>query len=442
MKKLIRLLIAIAIIAVIITVLYITWQHFYGEKIAIDFKTEKIQYGDVISSISASGTVEPEELVNVGAQVNGKIMSFGNDLDGKPVDYGSKVTKGMKLAEIDRVLYDAALNEAKAGELKAKTSILSAEASLKQAKAKFALADRNWKRAQELHPKGALSKSDYDSAEANFRTCQADIAVAEAAVEQAKAQLEIAKAAMIKAVRNLSYCEIVSPVNGVIIDRRVSVGQTLVSSMSASSIFLIATDLTKMQVWASVNEADIGEIYAGMPVVFSVEAFPGETFEGIVKKVRLNATMSQNVVTYVVEINTDNSNGRLIPYLTANVKFVKERSKNAFNISNAALRYTPDADMVEAQYRNKLDDFASKGSTHYIWVFGEKGLLRPIKVTSGVNSGMTIEIKGEGLTKELDVVTAHLKKTVSADEAKSNKKKNPFTPDFQRKRVRNSAKGK
>ena len=433
MKKIITSAVIFAIVAAIVILLWSGWQSFYGEVEETTFRTEKVSRGDVMQTISSTGTVEPEELVNVGAQVSGKIMSFGTDCDGKIVDYGSKVSQGMVLAKIDEVLYEAALSEAKAQELQAEVSILSADANLNQANAKFSLAERNWTRAQELYPKGSLSKSNYDAAEADFLTTKANIEVAKAAVLQAKAQKEIAHAALIKAERNLSYCVIASPVDGIIIDRRVSIGQTLVSNMSASSIFLIATDLKKMQVWASVNEADIGEIYIGMPVVFSVDAFPDETFSGTVNKIRLNATMSQNVVTYVVEISTDNSSGRLLPYLTANVQFVKKQSRNTLTVPNAALRYTPEKEMISPEFRQA----ERQGS--YVWLLQENHLLKPVAVKRGVSSGATVEVFSNELKEGDVIVTGHEKKTVSASEDKSEQK-SPFTPDMP-KRVKNSAKG-
>ncbi len=150
----------------------------------------------------------------------------------------------------------------------------------------------------------------------------------EAAVAQAKAATVQAQAALDKAQRNLDFCTIKSPVKGVIIDRRVNIGQTVVASLNAPSLFLIAKDLTRMQIWVAVNEADIGRIVPGAPVTFTCDAFPGRQFEGTVGKVRLNATMTQNVVMYTVEVNTENPDNVLLPYLTANVHFVTQKESN------------------------------------------------------------------------------------------------------------------
>ena len=406
------------------------------------YQTEEVKRSDIMSVINASGTVEPEELVNVGAQVSGKIMSFGVDADGKQVDYGSRVTKGMVLAKIDEVLYEAALKEAEASLLQAKAGILRAEANRKQVNAKLALAKRNWERAQELYPKRAMAKSEYDSCESNYLTSNADIAVAEAETAQANAQLAIAEASMVKAKRNLSYCVIASPVDGVIVDRRVSIGQTLVSNMSASSIFLIATDLKKMQVWASVNEADIGAIKKGMPVLFTVDTFPGREFKGVVHKVRLNATMSQNVVTYVVEISTDNSDGTLLPYLTANVRFIRNRRENVLNVSNAALRYMPDDPrlVIPAQRKEFVSGIERAKGERIIWV-QEGKLLKFIRVKAGLATGNATEIVDSDLKEGDLVVNAHSDTAVAKKRSVKGDGSSPFMPKMP-KRNRNSAKGK
>lgn len=431
MKKFFRLLVILVIVVLVIVAAKWTYDKFAAPAPVHSFRTEIVERTNLQSYISASGTVEPEELVNVGAQVSGKIMDFGLDADGKTVDYGSRVTAGMVLANIDKVLYEAELREAQATKLQAQTSILSAEANLKQAKAQEALCKLNWDRSQELYPKGAVSKSTYDTSEADYLTALADIAVAEAGIEQAKAQLAIAEASLVRAERNLSYCVITSPVDGVIIDRRVSVGQTLVSNMSASTIFLIAKDLKKMQVWVSVNEADIGSIYTGMPVSFSVDAFPGEEFSGVVHKIRLNATMSQNVVTYVVEVETDNSSGRLLPYLTADVKFIREQRENALSVSNSALRYSPDASLIDPEYRDAVAD-----GDRRLWVISpESGLLRPVSVKTGLVTGSMTEIVS-GDIREGDVVVNGINISEQIVQAAGG---NPFMPTPQRRQPQSRA---
>ena len=432
MKKLLKLIVPVAVVAVIAAGAWFGYRMFGKTEARYVFRTEQLSRRDLVRTISASGTVEPEELVNVGAQVTGKIMAFGKDADGNTIDYGSRIKAGALLAQIDDVLYSAELRECKAKKLQAEAEIAAAKASIKQCEAKLNLAKLNWERAQKLWGTKAVSQSNYDDAEAAFITAKADLIAAQAKLEQTNAQLAIAEAALVKAQRNMDYCAITSPVDGIIIDRRVSIGQTVVSNMSVSSIFLIAKDLKKMQVWVSVNEADIGSIKPGMPVEFTIDAFPGEVFEGKVKKVRLNATMSQNVVTYIVEVVTDNSSGRLIPYLTANVRFIRDRRVNALAVPNAALRFTPEEKYVLPEYRGK--EFAPK--QRVVWV-AEGKFLRPVEVKTGLNAGVMVELLDAPLKSGDSVVYGVTE--ITKNEAKNNESgKSPFMPTPERRGVRGS----
>ncbi len=225
------------------------------------FITATVKRGDLSAAISATGTVEPEDVIDVGAQVAGRIVFFGKDKNGKEIDYGSEVEEGTVLAQIDDALYAADAAQARAAAVRA-------EADLGQLQAKLFQAKRDWERAQKLGPSDALSQSDYDAAKSAFDVAQANVAVGRAAIGQAQAALQ-------RAEQNLSYCTIKSPVKGVIIDRRVNIGQTVVSSLNAPSLFLLALDLKRMQVWVSVNEADIGSIHMGQAVSFTVDTYPG-----------------------------------------------------------------------------------------------------------------------------------------------------------------------
>ncbi len=379
----------------------------------VQYKTVNPRRSDLIDAISATGTIEPEELVDVGAQVGGMVATFGTDVDGNTIDYGSRVKAGMVLARIDDSLYAAELRQCEAQLAQAKANLLSAEAALKQLYAKQELAKSNFARAEQLRPSGAVSQSDYDTSKAEFDVAVADIAAGAAAIEQAKAEIASAEAARDRAQRNLGYCIISSPVDGVIIDRQVNVGQTVISSMSAPSLFLIAKDLKRMEIWVAVNEADIGRIQPGQRTIFTVDTFPGETFQGVVSKVRLNATMSQNVVTYVVEVTTDNSSGKLLPYLTASVKFVINERKQVLAVPNAALRL-------------RLGD-EEPGSG--IWILEADGPRR-IAVETGLNDGVYTEVSGDGLTENTQVITG-----IAAVEAGSGQQsKNPFLPSPPKRR--------
>src|SRR5262245_9513501 len=316
------------------------WIHARGGSNLL-LQTARVERGDMVVTIRATGTVEPEEVVDVGAQVAGMVTSFGKDRNGKTIDYGSVVEVGTVLAQIDDSVYAADVELAEAQVAQAEAGERHAAADLEQLTAKAGQAKADWERAQRLGPSEALAPAAFDSYKAGFAVAKANVDLGESAVDQARATTAQAKALLNKARRNLNFCIIKSPVKGVIIDRRVNIGQTVVSSLNAPSLFLIARDLTKIQVWVAVNEADVGRITPGTPATFTCDAFPLKTFEGIVGKVRLNATMTQNVVMYTVEVNAENSESLLLPYLTANVSFTVSKESGVLLAPNAALRWTP-----------------------------------------------------------------------------------------------------
>ncbi len=424
MKSTVKLIILLLIIAALVILAVWGYRSYSdtGEKTV--FRTDQLARAELMRTISATGTVEPEELVNVGAQVQGMIAKFGTDTAGKSVDYGSVIREGDILALIDDSLYSAELKSAEAEQLQAKASIQSARANIQQSEAKCKLALQEWERAQQLYPTNAIAKTTYDTAKADYDAAVADLAVQKASLAQAEAALAAANAAQERAARNLGYCTIKSPVDGVIIDRRVSIGQTVVSSMSAPSLFLIAKDLKRMQIWVSVNEADVGMIKVGQPVIFSVDAFQGREFKGEVQKIRLNATMSQNVVTYVVEVGTDNSDGTLLPYLTANVKFILDQRNSAFAVPNAALRFKPDVSDLKPEYQYALTEELPKGE-RFIWT-AENEVLKPLKVRTGLNTGTETEIIGDSLAEGLVYVTG--KETVKVIDNAGTNSSSPFLP--------------
>lgn len=393
------------------------WQIMSRDSEEASYRTADVIRGDLVDSISATGTVEPEEVIDVGAQVAGQILSFGKDVSGKTVDYDSKVEAGTILARIDDSLYAASVAEAEA-------QLLSSKAGLQRAQADLERAAQDWKRAKELGPSEALSQSSYDAYESAYKTALAQVAVSKAAISQAEA-------ALMRARRNLGYCTITSPVKGVIIDRRVNIGQTVVASLNAPSLFLIAKDLTRIQVWVAVNEADIGKIHPGLPVSFTVDAFPGETFRGEVGKIRLNASMTQNVVTYTVEIITDNSDGRLLPYLTANVQFELKTLTNVLQVPNAALRWSPPGAgktraMPEESGRPRRGKQEKPAGS--IWVL-EGAEPREIRVTPSLSDGIMTAVSGDGLREGMKVIVGMQRQ--SAGKAAAS---NPFTPQFGRSR--------
>jgi HlyD family secretion protein len=407
------------------------------------FRTVVFKRGDLLATIGATGTVEPLEVVDVGAQVLGQILRFGQDPHDpkKLVDYGTQVEEGTVLAQIDDALYQSDVEQADASLGQAQANQVRAEADLLQMKAKLEQTQRDWRRAEQLGPKrGVISTLDYDTAKAVFETAKSALAVGEAAVVQAKKGVLQAQAALNKSKKNLDYCTIRSPVKGVIVERRVNIGQTVVAALNAPSLFLIAKDLRRMQVWASVNEADIGQIHKDQVVNFWVDAYPGQMFKGTVNQVRLNATMTQNVVTYTVEINTDNSDGKLLPYLTTNLQFEVAKRTNALLVPNAALRWLPPIREVAPEARSQFaqsqrrkssapqekspdaeKDSHDKGT---LWV-ADGGFVRPLKVKIGMTDGAMTEIIGGDLKEGTDVVVGENHQ--NGDEAGTT---NPFAPQM------------
>ena len=255
--------------------------------------------------VTAVGTIEPEVVVDIGAQVTGTIASFGADPHraGKLIDYGSAVEVGTVLAQIDNAFYAARVEQERAG-------CARAEAELAQAKIDLEQAQAQWQMVQQQHKSATVSPSDYNLAYFRQKAAKISVARAEAVLAQNKATLK-------RAEIELGYTTIRSPIKGVIIDRRVNVGQTITNS---GSLFL-AADIEKLQVWANVKEADITRIHQRQRVRFTVDAWPGKVFEGEVKQVRLNATMFQNAVAYTVVVSISGTTEKLLPYMTANLEF-------------------------------------------------------------------------------------------------------------------------
>jgi len=414
MRRKVGITIIVIIVLAVIGCIGVWWLRSNVKQDSV-FRTAQVKRGNLLSTISATGTVEPTEVVDVGAQVGGLIKIFGKDKNGKTIDYASVVEEGTVLAKIDDSLYAAALETAKAQFQLAAANKTSAVANVLQMKAKLLQAQQDWYRAKKLGPSDALAQSAYDQYLANYEVAKANLAASEAAVEQAKASQAQAKAALSTAQTNLGYCTIKSPVKGVIIDRRVNIGQTVVASLSAPSLFLLAKDLHRITIWVSVNEADIGSIYKGQPVTFTVDALPNRVFKGTVGKIRLNATMTQNVVTYNVEVNTKNDDGKLLPYLTANARFITGRREDVLLVPNAALRWSPRPEKIapEARHHAVKGGKRERGSDSgtgspaqtrgTIWV--EQGkFVRPIRVNTGLSDGAFTEVDGKEVTDGMSVV--------------------------------------
>lgn len=333
------------------------------------YKTTPVDRGPISSIVTATGTINPVVSVLVGSQVSGKISKLF-------VDFNSAVTQGQTLAQIDPQPFKARLNQARA-------AVKSARGNL--AKAKNMTVQRRLERDRmaALRPEAFVSQADLDLAETNLRDAQANVEIVQAQLDQAQATLASAEL-------DLGYTTIYSPVNGIVVSRNVDVGQTVAATFQTPTLFVIAQDLTQMQVNANVSESDIGGVAEGKPAHFRVDAYPKQFFEGTVAQVR-NAPISiQNVVTYDVVITVDNSELKLKPGMTANVTIVTARKENPLRVPNGALRFRmPNV---------PLDKKASR-----VWVLDPDNRPRQVDVATGIADSLSTEIM-EGPLKEGDLV--------------------------------------
>jgi HlyD family secretion protein len=365
----VRLLTAVVVLGVLAGGSWLGWWYWRAAAAHLpSLHTEPVTRGDLVSEISATGTVEPWDVVDVGAQVAGQIVEFGKDVADKPIDYSSAVrgpvkdsdgsvkTPGTLLAQIDPRIYKAKVEQSEANLNSMQRKVEQSQANLDRSKAdlqqmiaKSVQAGRDWDRAKRQGT--AIAPADYDAFKAAQDTANANVEVGKAAISQAEASLKDAQAAVkvaeatLKQDRlNLEYCDIRVPdkVEGeaVVIDRRVTIGQTVQSSFNTPSLFLLAKDLKRMKVWAAVNEADIGRVHEGQEVRFTVDTFPGEEFIGTVGLMRLNATMTQNVVTYTVEVNTENPPTEEFKHWLD--RLLVEKASDREDAVKELLRYSPD----------------------------------------------------------------------------------------------------
>ena len=351
----------IAMIVVVILAI-VAWLLSGGkEKEEINFKQEKVATHTLQNSITATGTIEAVTSVTVGTQVSGIVNKLY-------VDYNSVVKKGQVIAELDKTNLTSELNTAKA-------NLASAESNLSYQSA-------NMKRYQTLYKKGLVSADDYENALLTYR--------------QSKEQVATAKESVQKAQTNLGYATITSPIDGTVISKSVEEGQTVAASFNTPELFTIAKDLTNMQVVADVDEADIGEVAVGNRVAFTVDAYPDDTFEGVVKQVRLEATTTNNVVTYEVVISAPNADLKLKPGLTANVTIFTKEQPNVLSVPNKALRFTPtketvgkDMKIVDCKGKNKIWTLNDKTLTAHPVNIGQSDATHT-QIISGVKAGQSI----------------------------------------------------
>ncbi len=332
------------------------------------FKFAQVSRGDLEILVSSTGTLAAVETVEIGTQVSGTIEKL-------LIDYNDQVRKGQVLAVLDQALFNASVNNAKAG-------VLKARAEFKQAEAEFA-------RNAPLFAKGYISEQEF----LPIRT----------AVDTTKAALQSAEANLQQARINLEHTVIRSPINGTVIDRSVDAGQTVAASLSTPTLFLIAEDLSRMRIETQVDETDIGQIRQGQPVRFEVQSYSDQGFIGTVRQIRLQPTTVDNVVTYTVIVDASNESGQLMPGMTATVDFIVHQSENALLVPIAALNFTPDA---------------NRGSNDGSQVFNRQadGRLRPIQITAGESDGLLTEIAGGELAAGMQVAIGMKQEGEDAEE--------------------------
>jgi HlyD family secretion protein len=307
--------------------------------------TTKVDRGEIRQVVEATGTINAVTTVQVGSQVSGTISRLN-------ADFNSRVKKGQVVAQIDPSLFQGSLLQAKADLANAKANVVASQANYEKAQATALQTRADYERTSGLTKEGVMSQQQLDLAKANADSADAAVAAAKATITQGVAQVQQKQAAVTVAQTNLDYTTIHAPIDGTVIARSVDVGQTVAASLQAPTLFTIAQDLTKMQVYANTDESDVGMIHTGQVVTFKVDAFPKDSFTGRVSQVRLNATTVQNVVTYNTIIDFDNPDLKLFPGMTAYITLPVADAPNVLRVPNGALRYKPDmpAEELRALY--------------------------------------------------------------------------------------------
>lgn len=318
------------------------WHYWSKRNNAPEYLTSTVERGDIVASVSASGTLNPVKSVSVGSQVSGQIKEL-------LVDYNSRVQQGDIVARINPQTYESRVQEAEANLQAARASVLSSQAELNRQRVTTLNLERDLKRKRELLEKKFISAAEFDTNQSGYDAQAAVYASSQAQVANAQAQVKQREALLYSARTELEKTIIRAPVDGTVIKRSVEPGQTVAASLQAPELFIIAQDLTAMQVEVSVDEADVGRIHEGQEATFTVDAFPGQTFRGEVMQVRKASLVVQNVVTYVVVVSAANRDQSLLPGMTANVRIVTARRENALKVPNAALRFRPAAGGAPAQ---------------------------------------------------------------------------------------------
>lgn len=387
------IIVLVAAIVVFFGYKYLTTE----KKASIAVQTVKLSKQNVTTSVTATGTVEPVDQVDVGTQVSGIINHIY-------ADYNSPVKKGQLLAELDKTNLQESVNNA----------LAQYNASLNE----LNYYQQNYNRQNNMYKSGVISKADYEQAAYQVKNSQETVSQRKTALAQART--------------NLSYANIYAPIDGIILSREVEEGQTVAASMTTPTLFTIAKDITKMQVEANVDEADIGGVEVGQRVSFTVDAYPQEEFSGRVRQVRLSATTESNVVTYTVIIDADNPEQKLKPGLTATITIFTQELKDIDTVPASAIAFSPDTETLQKYYQQnqitaKIPEIKTgKNKEKYIWIKNNDGSLSQKQITIGINDGINIQVVS-GLSGNEQIVTSLDEQTEPVAKSESDGS-SPFMP--------------
>ena len=383
------------------------------------YRTAPIARTDIVRSVSATGTITPRNTskgVSVGAQVNGKLVKLY-------VDYNDVVTNGQIVAEIDPLVFEATYRSAVARLHVTRAGVRTAECALAQREAEMALAEKTFGRKKALSEKKMAPVADYDSAVEAYDKAKAAVESARAQLESAKAEVESAQASVDQAEANLSYCTIRSPVDGIVIDRKVEEGETVVSSMNAVPLLTIAEDLDTIWVAADVPEADIGGIKVGQDVTFTVDAYR-RRFRGKVKQIRKASTTTNNVVTFPVIVEAENPEQMLFPGMTATLSVETARAEGVLAVAAAAFRFRPkDEDIA------RIGGEVPRGRKLWLLPSAAGGALEFLPVSEGVSDDSFTEIVCDG-AESYEGREAVVGYEISGAAGQGRDETNPFMPKF------------
>jgi HlyD family secretion protein len=403
----------------------------YESKNTPQYFAEKVQKGDIQNVVQATGTINAVTTVQVGSQVSGTIQTLS-------ADFNSHVKKNEVIAQIDPSLFQGALLQAKADLADAQANLEVSKANLDKANAAAQQAKLDFNRYTTLAQEGVVPTQQLDTARATSQSADAAVGAAKAQVTQAGAQMQQKSAAVTVAQTNVDHSTIRSPIDGTVIARSVDVGQTVAASLQAPTLFTIAQDLTKMQVYVSTDESDVGMIQTGQDVTFKVDAFPKDSFKGKVSAVRLNATTVQNVVTYTTIVDFDNADMKLFPGMTAYVTVPVATATDVVKVPNGALRFTPDltAQQISDLYQKAgitaagaarksgkgTQTSGQQATTAVVWKLNADKSVEPIQIKLGITDHTTTEVAqvmSGSLNQQDQVVTgsAAANKTASATSA-------------------------